>query len=46
MNVEIVAMIGQAAYDLLLTALAEREAPPLPHPAIPVSVPSPYRRAR
>ena len=46
MNVEIVAMIGQAAYDLLLTAVAERAAPPLPHPAIPVSVPPPYRRAR
>ena len=46
MNVEIVAMIGQAAYDLLLTAVAERAAPPLPHPANPVSVPPPYRRAR
>ena len=46
MNVEIVAMIGQAAYDLLLTAAAERAAPPLPDPAISVSVPPPYRHAR
>ena len=44
-NLEIVAMIGQAAHGLLLTAVAERAAPPLPHPANPVSVPPPYRRA-
>ena len=44
MGVEIAAMIGQTAYDLLLTALAERTVSPLPHPAIPVTVPAPRRR--
>ena len=39
MREEIVEMIGQPIYELLLTAVAERTAPPLPHPAIPVRAP-------
>jgi hypothetical protein len=44
MGEEIVAMVGQTAYDLLLAALAERSVAPLPHPAAPVRVASPRRR--
>jgi hypothetical protein len=43
MREELVAMIGQSTYDLLLAALADRVAPPLPHPAVPVK--TPRRRA-
>lgn len=38
MGDELVAMIGRPVYDLLLRAVAERTAPPLPHPAAPVKV--------
>ena len=44
MGVELAAMVGQPIYELLLTALAERTGAPLPHPAVPVQVPSPRRR--
>lgn len=43
---EIEAMVGQAAFDLLLAALAERTSPPLPHPAVPVPAPKRRRGAR
>ena len=39
MRDEIIAMIGQRAYDLLLDALAERSVSPLPHPAVAVKAP-------
>jgi hypothetical protein len=44
MTEEIKAMVGPVAHQLLLTAMAERVAPPLPHPAVPV--PTPGRRRR
>ena len=37
---ELVAMIGQPVYELLLAAVAERTARPLPHPAVPVATPA------
>jgi hypothetical protein len=39
MRDELVAMVGQVAYDLLVTALAERSTPALPHPATVVKAP-------
>jgi hypothetical protein len=42
MGNEISAMVGPAIHELLLHAVAERTAPVLPHPAIPV--PAPRRR--
>ena len=43
MRDELVAMVGGPIYDLLLAALADRVAPPLPHPAVPVAPPSKKR---
>lgn len=43
MGDEIAEMIGPKVYDLLVTAVAERTAPPLPHPAVRVT--EPKRRA-
>ena len=40
MHDELVAMVGQQAYDLLLLALAERDVSPLPHPATRVAAPT------
>jgi len=39
MRDELIAMVGEPVYDLLVSALAERTAPPFPHPAIPVATP-------
>src|SRR5688500_2032678 len=36
---ELVAMVGKTVYNILLTAVAERTAAPLPHPAVRVKVP-------
>ena len=44
MTDEIVEMIGRPVYELLLAAVAERVAAPLPHPAVRVATPK--RRAR
>jgi hypothetical protein len=44
MGDEIIEMVGQTAYDLLLQALSERTGPALSHPAIPVK--TPRKRAR
>jgi hypothetical protein len=44
MRDELIAMVGAPIYDLLLTALADRVAPPLPHPAIPVAAPAKKRK--
>jgi len=44
MRDELIATVGETVYDLLVTALSERTAPPLPHPAVPVK--SPRRRRR
>lgn len=48
MSVELQAMVGAPVYDLLLTALAERSAKPLPHPAVrtPVTLPAGRRSKR
>jgi hypothetical protein len=46
MTEELRAMVGPVAHDLLLAALAERVAPPLPHPAVAVAVGAPARRPR
>jgi hypothetical protein len=43
MRQELVEMIGQPVYDLLLAALADRVMPPLPHPAVPVDAPKKRR---
>jgi hypothetical protein len=43
---ELVAMIGQPVYELLLAAVAERTARPLPHPAVPVATPTARSRKR
>jgi hypothetical protein len=40
---EIIEMVGQRPYDLLVAAVAERTSPPLPHPA---AVPVKLRRAK
>jgi hypothetical protein len=44
MRDEIIAMTSASVYELLLEALADRAAPPLPHPALPVPVATPRRR--
>ncbi|MBW8826749.1 MAG: hypothetical protein JF603_10435 [Acidobacteria bacterium] len=43
MRDEIIAMTNQTVFDMLLGALAERSAPPMPHPAVQVAAPK--RRA-
>jgi hypothetical protein len=40
MRDELIAMVGEPIYELLVTALAERAAPPLPHPAVAVAAPA------
>jgi hypothetical protein len=45
MRDELIAMVGEPIYDLLLTALADRVAPPMPHPAVPVPTPSKRKRS-
>ena len=41
MRDELIAMVGEPVYDLLVDALSERSAPPLPHPAaVPVATPT------
>ena len=37
---ELVAMVGKRVYNVLLTAVAERTAAPLPHPAVRVKTPT------
>jgi hypothetical protein len=45
MKNELVEMVGQEAFDLLCTALAERSTPPLPHPAVAVATPRRKKKA-
>lgn len=36
---ELVELVGRPVYDTLVAAVAERSAPPFPHPAVPVTTP-------